>query len=167
MAKNEVGWTAKVVVAEKTCPQQSTRSPTKYQYLLLVDPKAWSRLRIIPSAYLCFLYISAPYIHSLVTNIACKQGSKVRACMFNANIATFQSKLQLNKTYLISNAYVKEVKAEFRQRPNELEWTIDARTIIQEVNENHGDVLDSTYKFTLFDQLQPHVDRPIDISMLC
>lgn len=67
---------------------------------------------------------------------------------------------------MISNARVQEVKLEYRRHPNEVEWTIDTRTIVQEVNESYGDVLDSAYTFTPFDQLQLHADRPVDISML-
>ena len=53
-----------------------------------------------------------------------------------------QNKLQITKTYLISNAIVKEAKPEYRECNDELHWTITPRTTIQEVNENHDGLLE-------------------------
>ena len=72
----------------------------------------------------------------------------------------------MTKTYLISNATVKEARAEFRERTDELQWTITPRTIIQELNETHDNVLETSYNFTPFTQLQAHMDKISDISII-
>ena len=95
------------------------------------------------------------------------QGNKIRAVIFDSAITAFQNKLQLTKTYLISNASVKEAKAEYKQCHDELYWTLNSRTTIQEVEENHATLLESTYSFTPFSDLQLHMDKMSHISNTC
>lgn len=56
MQKDELGWTSKIVVAEKTTPRSSTRSPVKYQSLILVDPEV--TLITLERKYIDFVKLS-------------------------------------------------------------------------------------------------------------
>ena len=95
------------------------------------------------------------------------QGNKIRAVMFDSAITAFQNKLQLTKTYLISNASVKEAKAEYKHRHDELYWTLNSRTTVQEVDENHATLFEWTYSFTHLSDLQLHMDKVSHISNTC
>ncbi|PON45931.1 Nucleic acid-binding, OB-fold containing protein [Parasponia andersonii] len=91
------------------------------------------------------------------------KGTKIRASIYSNNIPAFEHKLQKTKTYLLSNATVKDAKAEFRQRDDGLHWTINAKTTLQEIYENHDDVLQSVYNFTPFTEIQNVLTAVIDI----
>ena len=75
------------------------------------------------------------------------------------NINAFQNKLQLTKTYLISNATVKKAKPEYREHNDEMHWTITGRTMIQELNESHDNLLEAAYNFTPFTELHAQVNK--------
>ena len=94
------------------------------------------------------------------------QGNEVRATIYSNNIQAFEDTLQVAKTYLLSNATVKEAKAEYRKRDDELHWTINARTMIQELDESHDHVLQSVYNFSPLANIQSHMDKKTEISIL-
>ncbi|PON64685.1 Nucleic acid-binding, OB-fold containing protein [Trema orientale] len=94
------------------------------------------------------------------------EGNKIHASIYSNNIPTFEHKLQMTRTYLLSNATVKDAKAEFRQRDDELHWTINTKTTLQEIYENHDDVLPSVYNFTPFTEIQSFMDRFTEINVL-
>ncbi|KAL2543442.1 Replication protein A 70 kDa DNA-binding subunit B [Abeliophyllum distichum] len=94
------------------------------------------------------------------------EGSTVQATLYGQNITTFQDELILGKTYLISNALVKETNAEYKAKSGEMQWTISGRTRIRRVEENNSNLLISTYSFTDFEDLPKYMDSNVDISVI-
>ncbi|KAL2462116.1 replication protein A 70 kDa DNA-binding subunit B-like [Abeliophyllum distichum] len=86
------------------------------------------------------------------------EGSTVQATLYGQNITAFQDELILGKTYLISNALVKETNAEYKAKSGEIQWTISGRTRIRRVEENNNNLLISTYSFTDFEDLPKYMD---------
>lgn len=84
--------------------------------------------------------------------------------MYDANITALDDQLKLGKTYIVSNATVKDIKSEFQSSPGEKIWTISGRTKIEEVHEIHLNFLFSTYELTSFNELQEHLDKNTSIS---
>lgn len=84
--------------------------------------------------------------------------------MYDANITALDDQLKLGKTYIVSNAAVKDIKSEFQSSPGEKIWTISGRTKIEEVDEIHLNFLFSTYELTSFNELQEHLDKNTSIS---
>ncbi|KAL2457710.1 replication protein A 70 kDa DNA-binding subunit B-like [Abeliophyllum distichum] len=93
------------------------------------------------------------------------EGSTVQATLYGQNITAFQDELILGKTYLISNALVKETNAEYKAKSGEMQWTISGRTRIRRVEENNSNLLISTYSFTDFEDLPKYMDSNVDISL--
>ncbi|KAL2534568.1 replication protein A 70 kDa DNA-binding subunit B-like [Abeliophyllum distichum] len=93
------------------------------------------------------------------------EGSTVQATLYGQNITAFQDELLLGKTYLISNALVKETNAEYKAKSGEIQWTISGRTRIRRVEENNSNLLISTYSFTDFEDLPKYMDSNVDISL--
>ncbi|KAL2542507.1 Replication protein A 70 kDa DNA-binding subunit E [Abeliophyllum distichum] len=94
------------------------------------------------------------------------EGSTVQATLYGQNITAFQDELILGKTYLISNALVKETNAEYKAKSGEMQWTISGRTRIRRVEENNSNLLISTYSFTDFEDLPKYMDSNVDISVV-
>ncbi|KAL2534040.1 replication protein A 70 kDa DNA-binding subunit B-like [Abeliophyllum distichum] len=94
------------------------------------------------------------------------EGSTVQATLYGQNITAFQDELILGKTYLISNALVKETNAEYKAKSGEMQWTISGRTRIRRVEENNSNLLISTYSFTDFEDLPKYMDSNVDISIV-
>ncbi|GMN65417.1 hypothetical protein TIFTF001_034487 [Ficus carica] len=75
-----------------------------------------------------------------------KQGNKVQATIYAQDIQAFQDKFQLSKTYFVSNAQVKFTKPQYRAIAGDVQWTINGRTRVEEVDETHTGILFSTNK---------------------
>ncbi|KAL2471618.1 Nucleic acid-binding [Abeliophyllum distichum] len=94
------------------------------------------------------------------------KGSTVQATLYGQNIIVFQDELILGKTYLISNALIKETSAQYKEKSGEVQWTISRRTRICRVEENNNNLLISTYSFTDFKDLPKYMDSNVDISVV-
>ncbi|KAL2541181.1 replication protein A 70 kDa DNA-binding subunit B-like [Abeliophyllum distichum] len=92
-------------------------------------------------------------------------GFIVQATLYDQNITAFQHELILGKTYLISNALVKEISAEYKAKSGEVQWTISGRTRIRRVEENNNNLF-STYSFIDFEDLPKYMDSNVDISVV-
>ncbi|KAL2518971.1 Nucleic acid-binding [Abeliophyllum distichum] len=85
------------------------------------------------------------------------QGNKVHATIYNNDITAFQDTLLLSKTYLISNATVRHTDPKYKATAGPVQWTINGRTRIEELDENHDDLVFSTYDLVSFDNLQEYI----------
>ena len=94
------------------------------------------------------------------------RGYEVRANIYSNNIQAFEDTLQVAKTYLLSNATVKEAKAEYRKHDDKLHWTINSRTMVQELDESHDQVRQSVYNSSPLASIQSHMDKKTEISSL-
>ncbi|KAL2454075.1 Uncharacterized protein Adt_48423 [Abeliophyllum distichum] len=103
------------------------------------------------------------YQHMILMDL---KGNKVQATLYDANINAFEDQLILGKTYLISNATVRDTKHEYRSLVGEKQWTITGRTRIEELPEDNMALIFSTYEFTAFDELEKYMDSNKDISII-
>lgn len=94
-----------------------------------------------------------------------KQGNKVTATIYDANITALQDQLQLGKTYILSNATVRHNRSTFTNSAEEKVWSITGKTRIEEVNENNLNFLFSTYEVTPFHELERYMDKNMNISI--
>jgi hypothetical protein len=84
--------------------------------------------------------------------------------MYDANITALADQLTLGKTYIISNATVKDNKSLYKTTDEEKVWSITGRTRVEELNENNLDYLFSKYELTPFDALEHYMDSDTNIS---
>lgn len=89
------------------------------------------------------------------------QGNIVHTTLYDANIIAFEDQFHLSKTYIISNALVKDTKPEYRASNGNVQWIVSGKTRIQEIEENHMEFLFSTFSFTSFPELEKHMDSAI------
>ncbi|CAA3017185.1 Hypothetical predicted protein [Olea europaea subsp. europaea] len=94
------------------------------------------------------------------------KGNKVQATLFDSSITTFEDTLLPYKTYLISNAQVKETDTYYRAQLGHIRWTINAKTNIVEVDEQFNSLLSSTCNFISFENLQRYMDTNAEISII-
>lgn len=88
----------------------------------------------------------------------------MQATIFAQNIKALENTLVPSKTYLISNAYVKQTNERFRSTCGNTQWTISGSTRIEKVNENHIPLVESCFQFTTFDELHKHIDMDTEIG---
>ncbi|KAL2471683.1 Replication protein A 70 kDa DNA-binding subunit B [Abeliophyllum distichum] len=94
------------------------------------------------------------------------QGNKVHATIYNNDITSFQDTLILSKAYLISNATVRHTDLKYKATAEPVQWTINGRTRIEELEENHDDLVFSTYDLVSFDNLQEYMDSKDEIGVV-
>ncbi|KAI9186476.1 hypothetical protein LWI28_017648 [Acer negundo] len=66
------------------------------------------------------------------------KGTRVQAIIFGADIKLFEDTLTRSKIYHISNAYVSPIKPKHRIMENDLQWTINGRTLVKEVEDDQA-----------------------------
>ncbi|KAG5534846.1 hypothetical protein RHGRI_022837 [Rhododendron griersonianum] len=88
--------------------------------------------------------------------LADAEGSRVQATIIEDDIEKLEDTLQFYNTYLISNAGVKYVSPKYRLDKFEWQWTINARTLIQTVDESlsHENLLN--LDFVPFEKFEEH-----------
>ncbi|KAG5534845.1 hypothetical protein RHGRI_022836 [Rhododendron griersonianum] len=86
--------------------------------------------------------------------LADAEGSRVQATIIEDDIEKLEDTLQFYNTYLISNAGVKYVSPKYRLDKFKWQWTINARTLIQTVDESlsHENLLN--LHFVPFEQIE-------------
>ncbi|KAG5534048.1 hypothetical protein RHGRI_022259 [Rhododendron griersonianum] len=94
------------------------------------------------------------------------EGSKVQATIIEDNIEKLEDTLQVYNTYLISNAGVKYVSPKYRLDNFEWQWTINASTLIQTIDESlsHENLLN--LDFVPFEQFEQHSGGQTTIDIL-
>lgn len=162
ISPNQRNWQVKVIVAEKLAPKQAKHGNSRYQNMILMDLKVNINSFNVYS-YFCKQYILYNLINFLFYPLS--QGNKVYTTLYDGNITAFEDQLLLSKTYVISNALVKETKPEYRASNGDVQWIISGKTRVEELNENNMEFLFSTYTFTPFDQLDKYMDCDNDISI--
>ncbi|CAI9769301.1 unnamed protein product [Fraxinus pennsylvanica] len=90
--------------------------------------------------------------------------NKVQATIFAQNIKALENTLVPLKTYLISNAYVKNTEERFRSAFGHTQWTITGSTRIEESDDDHSPLVESCFQFTPFDELQNYLDTDVEIA---
>ncbi|KAL3527342.1 hypothetical protein ACH5RR_011998 [Cinchona calisaya] len=89
--------------------------------------------------------------------LADSQGSRFQAIMFNDAIPIMILKLQLYKTYLISNAEVRLIPPSFQSDGIDMQWVISTETVGEELTDEQN-MLTSEFKYTEFKNLAQFLD---------
>ncbi|KAL3509811.1 hypothetical protein ACH5RR_029212 [Cinchona calisaya] len=90
--------------------------------------------------------------------LADSQGSRVQAIMFNEAIPIMSLKLQLYKTYLISNAEVRLIPPSFQSDGIDMQWVISTETVVEELTDEQNNLLTSEFNYTEFKDLAQFLD---------
>lgn len=62
----------------------------------------------------------------------------ITTTLYNTNITALNDQVELGKTYIVSNATIKENKSQFKSLSDQKNWTITRRTNIDELRELTG-----------------------------
>ncbi|XP_060668587.1 replication protein A 70 kDa DNA-binding subunit B-like [Ziziphus jujuba] len=98
--------------------------------------------------------------------LADEEGNKIQATIYGGDIHIFRDTLIIGKNYYISNAWVKEIGAQYQIVQNNLRWTINGRTIVEEVTRDSEIIVPAVYSFVPFSRLHTYIDSlsHVDIS---
>ncbi|KAK4834880.1 hypothetical protein QYF36_001769 [Acer negundo] len=100
---------------------------------------------------------------SVEKNMACS------ATIFDKNIRAFEDTLTVFKKYHITNANVRPILSDHRVVQNELQWIIDNRTMIEEVErEDIASTSKNTpeFSFVPFSRLDTYIDTFAQIDII-
>ncbi|KAK3226210.1 hypothetical protein Dsin_006072 [Dipteronia sinensis] len=92
-------------------------------------------------------------------------GTRVHASIFGADIKPFEDTLTISKIYHISNAFVKPIKPEHKIVENDLQWTINGRTLVKEVKDAQVIVPDA-FSFVLCADLEKYKDCIAQVDVI-
>ncbi|XP_060671114.1 replication protein A 70 kDa DNA-binding subunit B-like [Ziziphus jujuba] len=82
--------------------------------------------------------------------LADEEGNKIQATIYGGDIHIFRDTLIIGKNYYISNAWVKEIGGQYQIVQNNLQWTINGRTIVEEVTGDSEIIVPAVYSFVPF-----------------
>ncbi|XP_060669871.1 replication protein A 70 kDa DNA-binding subunit B [Ziziphus jujuba] len=97
--------------------------------------------------------------------LADEEGNKIQATIYGGDIHIFRDTLIIGKNYYISNAWVKEIGAQYQIVQNNLQWTINGRTIVEEVTGDSEIIVPAVYSFVLFSRLHTYIDSLSHVGM--
>ncbi|CAA3005690.1 Hypothetical predicted protein [Olea europaea subsp. europaea] len=106
------------------------------------------------------------YQNLLLMDLEGNKGNKVTAIIYDANIIALADELKLGKTYMLSNATVKDNRNEFRGSLQDKIWTIIAKTEMEELKEDNLNFLFSRYELTAFNKLERYMNSNAEISVI-
>ncbi|KAK4846191.1 hypothetical protein QYF36_014181 [Acer negundo] len=93
------------------------------------------------------------------------EGTRVQASIFGADIKFFEDTLIVSKNYQISNAYVKPIKSDHRIVENDLQWTVNGRTLVREVEDDQV-MVPAAFSFVPFADLENHKDCIAHVNII-
>ncbi|KAF7136577.1 hypothetical protein RHSIM_Rhsim08G0049800 [Rhododendron simsii] len=111
-----------------------------------------------------FFFLVPPFLLSFSSSTG--RGSKVQATIIEDDIEKLEDTLQFYNTYLISNAVVKYVLPKYRLNNFEWQWTINANTLIQTVDESLSHDYLLNLDFVPFEQFEQHSGGQTTIDIL-
>ncbi|KAH7510563.1 hypothetical protein FEM48_ZijujUnG0111900 [Ziziphus jujuba var. spinosa] len=91
---------------------------------------------------------------------------KIQATIYGGDIHIFRDTLIIGKNYYISNAWVKEIGAQYQIVQNNLQWTINGRTIVEEVTGDSEIIVPAVYSFVPFSRLHTYIDSLSHIDVI-
>ncbi|KAH7547623.1 hypothetical protein FEM48_Zijuj01G0329500 [Ziziphus jujuba var. spinosa] len=98
--------------------------------------------------------------------LADEEGNKIQATIYGGDIHIFRDTLIIGKNYYISNAWVKEIGAQYQIVQNNLQWTINGRTIVEEVTGDSEIIVPAVYSFVLFSRLHTYIDSLSHVDVI-
>ncbi|XP_042941344.1 uncharacterized protein LOC122276004 [Carya illinoinensis] len=93
-------------------------------------------------------------------------GNQLQATIFDKDIDSRQDSLHIFQSYYISNAYVKPLDPKYRIETYEYQWILNAKTIIEEVPKDEGQLEPPKYQLILFNELDAYKNSIAEIDIL-
>mgnify|MGYP004713139611 CR=1 FL=1 len=150
-------WTSKIVVQEKQQVTSARNTPKKKQKFIFVDSEVVIVFSFIDNCGL-FAYLFNCAIDTNIIYVFLLKGSNVEGIIFNTDIPVMSPRIEVYKSYLISNAEVKRIPAEFKTPEISAQWIISARTVVEEVMQEE-DLMACKFSYTEFKDLSQYMDR--------
>ncbi|KAK3183378.1 hypothetical protein Dsin_030664 [Dipteronia sinensis] len=93
------------------------------------------------------------------------KGTRIQSSIFGNDIELFKDTLIISRSYRISNAFVKAIRPEHRIVDNDYQWTINGRTLVQEIIEEKL-IIPSTFSFVSFADLEKYKDCNAQVDII-
>ncbi|KAG6719332.1 hypothetical protein I3842_03G000100 [Carya illinoinensis] len=94
------------------------------------------------------------------------EGNQLQATIFDKDIDSRQDTLHIFQSYYISNAYVKPLDPKYRIETYEYQWILNAKTIIEEVPKDEGQLEPPKYQLIPFNELDAYKNSIAEIDIL-
>ncbi|XP_042958174.1 ATP-dependent DNA helicase PIF1-like [Carya illinoinensis] len=92
-------------------------------------------------------------------------GNQLQATIFDKDIDSRQDTLHIFQSYYISNAYVKPLDPKYRIETYEYQWILNAKTIIEEVPMDEGQLEPPKYQLIPFNELDAYKNSIAEIGL--
>ncbi|XP_042969224.1 replication protein A 70 kDa DNA-binding subunit B-like [Carya illinoinensis] len=92
--------------------------------------------------------------------------NQLQATIFDKDIDSRQDTLHIFQSYYISNAYVKPLDPKYRIETYEYQWILNAKTIIEEVPKDEGQLEPPKYQLIPFNELDAYKNSIAEIDIL-
>ncbi|PON70499.1 Nucleic acid-binding, OB-fold containing protein [Trema orientale] len=87
-------------------------------------------------------------------------GTRIQASIYEPDIEKFENKLTVNRSYYVSNAWVRPIPPRYRLVDNEYQWYINKSTLIQPVIEEAENISIPTLSLTKLSDLHKQLGSP-------
>ncbi|KAG6705369.1 hypothetical protein I3842_07G176100 [Carya illinoinensis] len=84
-----------------------------------------------------------------------RQGNRVQAVIFGKDIDLRNDTLYIYQSYYIANALVRTMDPRHQRGPNQFQWTINSKTIVEEIEEDEP----ALYVFSLLQEHLPYIEN--------
>ncbi|XP_042940518.1 uncharacterized protein LOC122275493 [Carya illinoinensis] len=85
-----------------------------------------------------------------------KEGNRVQATMFGTDIDPRENTLKILQSYYIIDAYVKPVDPKYKIGEYQYQWTLNSKTIIEDVPQNEEQIDAPKYEIIPFKDLEAY-----------
>ncbi|KAG2674687.1 hypothetical protein I3760_13G149600 [Carya illinoinensis] len=92
--------------------------------------------------------------------------NQLQATIFDKDIDSRQDTLHIFQSYYINNAYVKPLDPKYRIETYEYQWILNAKTIIEEVPKDEGQLEPPKYQLIPFNELDAYKNSIAEIGRL-
>ncbi|XP_041003912.1 replication protein A 70 kDa DNA-binding subunit B-like [Juglans microcarpa x Juglans regia] len=94
------------------------------------------------------------------------EGNRVQAVIFGKDIDLRDDTLNVYQSYYIANAFVKPLDARHRREAYELQWIINSRTIVENIEYDESPLKPPDYNIIPFNQLDIYKDTDAEVDIL-
>ena len=92
------------------------------------------------------------------------QGNRVQAVIFGKDIDLRNDTLYIYQSYYIANALVRTMDPRHQRGPYQFQWTINSKTIVEEIEEDEPALRPPEYNLVPLNELGVHIDTDAEIG---
>ncbi|XP_042971311.1 replication protein A 70 kDa DNA-binding subunit B-like [Carya illinoinensis] len=94
------------------------------------------------------------------------EGNRVQAVIFGKDIDLRNDTLYIYQSYYIANALVRTMDPRHQRGPYQFQWTINSKTIVEEIEEDEPALRPPEYNLVPLNELGVHIDTDAEIDIL-